>query len=273
MQVESAYAGHRGYLMTVASRILANRAEAEDVVHDAFTRLAVQPPGQVQDERGWLVVVVRRLSLDRLGSAHLRLSSPVADPVLTETAPDPADRMTLDDEVRRALGVLIDRLTPAERTSFLLHDVFGFPFDAVAEVVGRSPAACRTLASRARHALRHAGDVPAPVTDAVTAEVTRRFLHACQGGDLSALLALLDPEVDGDATIDGVRHGFARGANDVGARVLSFLGPHVVQTLEVVPLEDAMAVIASRAGRPAALVRIEVENGRIRHLHAFVLPA
>src|SRR4051812_17115845 len=154
-RIEAAWRDDRAYLTAIASRVLSDPSEAEDVVQDGFARLAVQPVEEIQDLRGWLVVVVRRLALDRLGSAYRRLSVP-GDPHTLEQqtpeprAPDPADRITLDDEVRRALGVVLDQLSPAERAAFLLHDVFGISFDRIAEFVGRTPSACRQLASRAR---------------------------------------------------------------------------------------------------------------------------
>ena len=121
---------------------------------------------------------------------------------------DPADRLTLDDEVRRALAVVLDRLSPAERTSFILHDIFGFPFDAVAELVGRTPAACRQLARRARLSMRtgsfRAGLPSAGSHGRVAAELAQRFISVCDGGDLRGLIQLLDPDVAGLATVLGL---------------------------------------------------------------------
>src|SRR5262245_60157670 len=153
--------------------MLGDRVEAEDVVQEAFARLHRVEDGDIDDVRAWMTVVVRRLCIDRIRSARQRRELPVdANDELTldtaERAPlfreggsdDPADRVTLDDEVQLALAVVLDRLTPAERTSYVLHEVFGYPFDAVAEIVGRTPSACRQLASRARRAIRSGDDAP-----------------------------------------------------------------------------------------------------------------
>ncbi|MDQ4055077.1 MAG: sigma-70 family RNA polymerase sigma factor [Actinomycetota bacterium] len=268
----------RRYLLAVASRILAGGTEAEDVVQDAFARLAVQRVEEIDDLRAWLVVVVRRLALDRLGSAHYRRSVPITDdPAVPDEpgvlAPDPADRVTLDDDVRRAFGVVLDRLSPAERTSFLLHDVFGFPFEAVADLVGRTPAACRQLASRARRSIRERKAAESTMVDAEARTVAERFAAACAGGDLQALLRELDPGVSGWATVDGRRVGFAEGADRVAERTLLFLGPQRGTELLALPLEAGMAVLATRRAHPVAVVRLDIEHGKVHRMHAIVLPA
>src|SRR3954468_15545430 len=149
----------RGRMLALARRTLGDAAEAEDVVQEAFGRLARVDLDELQDVRGWLAVVVRRLCLDRIRSAHFRRESvtlgSLPDGVISlppELAADPADRITLDDQVQLALAVVLGRLSPAERTAFVLHDIFGFPYAAVGEIVGRSTTACRQLASRARRA-------------------------------------------------------------------------------------------------------------------------
>jgi RNA polymerase sigma-70 factor (ECF subfamily) len=271
----TAWAADRPYLLAIAARILADWVEAEDVVQDAFARLALQPVDAIDDVRAWLVVVVRRLSLDRLGSARVRLSTPTAD-VPAAADPDPADRVTLDDEVRRALGVVLDRLTPAERTSFVLHDVFGVPFGSVAAIVGRSPAACRQLASRARRSIRLGASVdlaePAAAADRHALVVARRFAAAAAGGDLEALVRELDPDVAGWATIDGRRTGFARGVADVGPRVMAFLGPNSGCELAVLAIEDGAGLLASRRSDPVAVVHLHISGDRVISMDAVVLP-
>src|SRR6476646_2030424 len=164
-RVDDAWRTYRARLVAQATRTLRDPAGAEDVVQEAFRRLSRVPLDEIEDVGGWLSVVVRRLSLNRLRSAYARHEGLVDVAGDTDTVPlaDPADRVTLDDEVQLALAVVLDRLSPAERTSFVLHDVFGFPFDAIAAVVGRTPAACRQLASRARRAIRSDADSGAPV--------------------------------------------------------------------------------------------------------------
>ena len=153
---EEVWRTDRGRMVGLARRTLGDAAEAEDVVQEAFGRLARVDLDELEDVSGWLAVVVRRLCLDRIRSAHFRHESVtlgvLPDGVISlppELAADPADRITLDDQVQLALAVVLDRLSPAERTAFVLHDIFGFPYAAVGEVVGRSTAACRQLASRA----------------------------------------------------------------------------------------------------------------------------
>ena len=272
--IAAAWDQDRHYLLAIASRILADGTEAEDVVQDAFARLAIQRIEDIEDHRAWLVVVVRRLALDRLGSAHHRRSSPTADEPADpdRAAPDPADRVTLDDDVRRAFGVVLEQLSPAERTSFLLHDVFGFPFDAVAELVGRTPAACRQLASRARRSIREGEAAEAAMVDPAARAVAERFAAACAGGDLRALLRELDPGVSGWATTDGRRVGFSEGADQVSQRVMFFLGPQSGTELLALPLDGGMAILATRRAEPVAVVRLDVEGDLVRQLHAIVLP-
>ncbi|MCF4123114.1 sigma-70 family RNA polymerase sigma factor [Antribacter sp. KLBMP9083] len=275
-RVAAASRDDRAYLLAVAHRILADPAEAEDVVQDAFVRLATQEVGEIRDLRGWLVVVVRRLALDRIGSAHGRLSAP-HDPTAwgfdaAADALDPADRVTLDDEIRRALSVVLERLTPGERAAFLLHDVFGIPFDSVAEMVGRTAAACRQLASRARRAIRESGPTSdAPPADPELQDVVDRFIAACAGGDLDALVRTLHPDVSGWATLGGERVGFDVGAERVAAGSLRYLGPQSGWSLAPLALDDGMAVVATRGGDPVALIRLQITDGLIAAIHTVLL--
>ncbi|WP_225998171.1 sigma-70 family RNA polymerase sigma factor [Myceligenerans pegani] len=267
----------RAYLLAVAHRIVGDAAEAEDVVQDAFARLTVQDVGKIRDLRGWLVVVVRRLALDRIGSAHGRLSEPrdpaAADLDAAADTPDPADRVTLDDEIRRALSVVLDRLTPGERAVFLLHDVFGIPFGTVAEMVGRTPAACRKLASRARRAIRESGPTPdgPPRADPELRGVVDGFVAACAGGDLDALTRLLHPDVSGWATLRGERVGADAGAARVAAGSLRYLGPGSGWRLAPLMLDDGVAVVATQDGDPVALIRLLVADGLVAAIHTVLL--
>lgn len=282
---------NRNYLLVVAARILRDDGEAEDVVAEAFARLADQPEGTVRDGRGWLIVVVRRLALDRLRSAHLRLSEP-ADP--TESgldrnahdrggvlgggpiAPaDPADRVTLDDEIRRALSVVVDRLTPGERAAFVLHDVFGVPFADVGELVGRSTAACRKLASRARASIRATDPVarertPPPAHD--LDQVAERFAKACEDGDVARLAALLHHDTSGWAMRRGHVWHEVHGRAAVSTGVVAFFGPKSPWCVEPFALDDAAAVLVMRDGAPAGLIRLATsDHGLITQLRAVLL--
>jgi len=277
-RIAAAWRDDRAYVIAIASRILADPTEAEDVVQDAFARLAVQRVEEINDLRAWLVVVVRRLALDRLGSAHRRHSSPRdphdMPPGPTDAALDPADRITLDDEVRRALGVVLDQLSPPERAAFLLHDVFGIPFDKIAETVGRTPAACRQLASRARRSIR-TDDAAAPrrTADPELQLVVERFIAACAGEDLQGLARTLHPDVQGWATFDGKTVGYATGIDAVVVRAIFFFGPRSGQILAPLPLDDGMAVLATRNGEPTALLRFEFSDGLLHSMHTVLLPA
>src|SRR3954471_14403701 len=163
---------HHGYLRDVAFRMLGRVSEAEDAVQEAFVRLLGVDLDEINDVRGWLVVVVGRICLDSMGSARVRREARVDVPLeITADAPDPSDLVTLDDNIRMALAVVLERLTPPERAAFVLHDVFQFSFDDVASIVGRSPAACRQLASRAR---RRVEDDTGPGRVAAGAGTARR---------------------------------------------------------------------------------------------------
>jgi RNA polymerase sigma-70 factor, ECF subfamily len=186
---------------------------------------------------------------------------------------DPADRLSLDDEVRRALAVVVDRLSPAERASFILHDIFGFPFDAVAELVGRNPAACRQSARRARLAIRtgsfRPGVPPAGSQGRVAAGLADRFISVCEGGDLRGLIDLLDPDVAGLATVLGMPPlPPAQGDKAVAERTLFFFGPSAGVSLEPFTVEGRAAVVARRGSHVLAVVRLDARKGRIFHLHA-----
>jgi RNA polymerase sigma-70 factor (ECF subfamily) len=202
---------NRPYLVNLAYRMLGDVGAAEDVVQEAFVRWSAAV--DVTDDRGWLTVVTSRLCLDHLRSARSRRelpgSVPEAEVPLAGTAPvDPADRVTLDDEVRLALLVVLQRLPPAERVAFVLHDVFGMPFESVAQSLGRPVATCRQLARRARQHVAAAR--PAQAVDPSHHElVTERFITACANGDLDALLRVLHPDVWGSGTFGGdvERHG------------------------------------------------------------------
>jgi RNA polymerase sigma-70 factor (ECF subfamily) len=183
----------RPQLTRVAYGMLGSLAEAEDVVQEAWLRLGRADRAEIGDLRAWLTTVVGRLALDALGSARRRRESYVGEwlpePVVEEEGDDP----TLDESVSTALLVVLERLSPAERTAFLLHDVFDLPFDKVAAVVGRSPDAVRQLASRAR-AHVEAGKPRFPAGAEEEARIVAAFAVAWQEGDHAALLGLLDPD-------------------------------------------------------------------------------
>ena len=263
-------------LVARATRMLGDAAAAEDVVQEAFRRLFATPMDEIDDVGGWLAVVVRRLCLTRMRTAYARHEAVgIEAPIVADAAADPLDRVTLDDEVQAALAVVLDALTPAERTAFVLHDVFGFPFDAISAIVGRTPGAVRQLASRARRAIRRdqlptiSPRTAAPEHDVVVA----RFIAACAGGDIAALVAVLDPDVDGHAELLGFGPiADVTGRPAVAQRLLGLFGPGSDSYMVPVTVEGEAGVVAYVRGRLAALVRLQSDGGVIRHLRAWVLP-
>jgi RNA polymerase sigma-70 factor (ECF subfamily) len=182
----------RPQLTRVAYGMLGSLAEAEDIVQEAWLRLGRADRAEIDDLRAWLTTVVGRLALDALGSARARRESYVGE-WLPEPVVEEEDHSTLDGAVSTALLVVLERLSPAERTAFLLHDVFDLPFEKVAAIVGRSPAAVRQLAARAR-AHVEAGRPRFPADAEEEARIVAAFAVAWQEGDHEALLGLLDPD-------------------------------------------------------------------------------
>jgi RNA polymerase sigma factor (sigma-70 family) len=191
---------HRAHLRAVAYRMLGSLSEADDAVQDTWLRLSRAPADEVENLGGWLTTVVARVCLNILRSRDVRREESfgvrLPDPVIS---PDgqvrPEDEALLADSVGLALLVVLDTLSPAERLAFVLHDVFDLPFEEIAPMVGRTPAAARQLASRARRRVKGA-DVPAPDPDlARQREIVNAFFLATRGGDFDALVAVLDPDV------------------------------------------------------------------------------
>jgi RNA polymerase sigma-70 factor (ECF subfamily) len=281
-QAGDAWLEHRGYLLGLAVRLLGNISDAEDIVQEAFTRLVRAGGSQIGDTRGWLIVVVSRLCLTQLASARSRHEARGAatpgDPAaeLPGALPDPADRVTLDDSIRLALTVMVERLTPAERAVFVLHDIFEFPFDAIAQIVGRSPAACRQLASRARrHIQAQAAPARFGVGTARQHRLAESFIAACSGGDLSALIALLDPDVAGDVNRGGTLPGRRRpltGPVRVAEGLLKLFGPGSRTSLIPMPINGEPAVIALTGQHVIALLILTAPHGQISHIQAIADP-
>jgi len=268
---------HR-HLLDIAFRMLGDIREAEDAVQEAFIRLVRVGIDGIDDPRGWLTVVLGRICIDMMRSARARppAAGALASAEPIAAGPDPADRVTLDDAVRTALLVVLERLTPAERTAFVLHDVFQLDFDTVGSIVGRSPAASRQLASRARrHISAEADHRWALVEPAEHRRVTEGFIAACAGGDLQGLLAVLDPDVDGDATPGGFVPAFRpiSGADRIATNLVRMFGPGSGFSLVSMRLRGRPAVVASRQQRVAAVLLLDLEDGRIHHIHAIGDPA
>ncbi|WP_019546303.1 RNA polymerase sigma factor SigJ [Streptomyces sulphureus] len=275
-----AFEAERPRLLRVAYTTTGSLAEAEDCVQEAWLRLRrLADPSEVRDLRGWLTTVVARLALDTLGSARARREQYVGtwlpEPLVRPEgdgrgpAPDPADRVTLDESVSMALLVVLEQLSPAQRTAFVLHDVFAVPFDEVAEVVGRSPAAVRQLAARARRDLRRARP-SAPATADEQRAVVRAFTTACEEGDLAALTALLDPDVvcrgDGGGRVAALPRPL-RGAARVAHALLRLLrGQELAMSHVTVNGEPGLALRSTDG--VLSVLAFTVDGGRITALDA-----
>ena len=280
--ISQAYREHRPYLVDLAFRMLGDLGAAEDVVQDAFARLLRADAGQIDDERGWLIVVTSRLALDQIRSARSRrerahdpgeieFSAPRAQPALA----DPADRITFDDSVRLALLVMMQKLSPAERVVLVLHDVFRMPFGTIAQTVGRTTASCRQLAKRARQKV--ADGRPGARFDVESAEhrlVTDKFIAACAGGDLDGLLAVLAPDAWGDVDF-GPAATEARsviiGAENVAANLLRFWGPG--STLVSHPAGGQPALLGFHGRTLAALLVLRMRGEQVQAVHVIADPA
>jgi RNA polymerase sigma-70 factor (ECF subfamily) len=259
---------HRRRMLDLAFRILLDFGDAEDAVQEAFTRLARIDIGGVDDPEGWLVVVTTRLCLDKLRTRRRRPTDAldvIGDPFDVH-ALDPASQVTLVDNVTLAMHALLERLSPAERTSFVLHDVFQYSFGDVATIVGRSPAACRQLASRARRTLQtESATGRFPVDSALHQQVSERFIEACAGGDIDGLLELLDPAVEGAGDL---APAVVVGAAEVAPGILRYLGPPVSPTLLHLPVGDRVGIVALRDRRVLALVLLTIDKGLVVHVDA-----
>lgn len=282
--VTAAWAEHRAHLIDVAFRMLGDIGAAEDVVQESFSRLARTRPGEVLDARGWLTVVTSRLCLDRIRSASSKREL-VHD--FTEHEPrggvagrelDPSDRVTLDDSVRLALLVMMQKLNPAERVVLVLHDVFQMRFEDIAETVGRPVATCRQLARRARQRI----ELDAPrrrfdVTAAEHREVTERFIAACARGDLNALVDVLSPQASGevDLGVSAFAPGVTHGGDQVGANLIAFWGNATLVSLPGAGDSTDLTVLAFRNRRLSGvlILTVSVAGDRIDKVHVIADPA
>jgi len=214
---------NRPHLRAVAYRVLGSASEADDAVQEAWLQFSRSGADEVENLGGWLTTIVARVSLNMLHSRMSRREEPIDPPAMDqahEAGTDPEHEAVLADSVGLALLVVLDTLTPAERLAFVLHDMFAVPFDEIAPIVERSPAAARQLASRARRRVQQADAVP-EAEAARRREIVAAFLAASRGGDFEALLAMLDPdivlrdpsgEVRGAAAVAGTFSGRAVGA-------------------------------------------------------------
>lgn len=273
-KISQAYQDHRAYLVDIAFRMLGDIGAAEDIVQDAFTRLMATKPGEIEDQRGWLIVVTSRLCLDQIKSARSRRERTHDASEIEFVAPpqpglaNPADRVTFDDEVRLALLVVLQQLSPAERVAFVLHDIFRMPFDVVAQTVGRSAPACRQLASRARQKIAAGpGSARSDIASAEHRLVTEKFIAACSNGDLSGLLEVLAPDAWGDVDLGpaAARFGVVVGAENIARNLLRFWGQGA--TLVSHPVAGQPAVLAFIGRQLAGVLVFTMRGEQIQAVH------
>ncbi|MGV9868012.1 sigma-70 family RNA polymerase sigma factor [Rhodococcus koreensis] len=258
---------HRRHLRAVAYRMLGSLTEAEDAVQESWLRLSRTDTDSVENLGGWLTTVVARVCLNMLQSRRSRREEPldgqVPDPVVTLTdGSSPEQEAVLADSVGLALLVVLGTLAPAERLAFVLHDMFAVPFEDIAPIVERSPAAARQLASRARRRLQGA---PVPDADPVRQRaVVDAFLAAARGGDFDALVAVLDPEVVLRADTGAFPAGastMVRGAETVAGRVLGFA--RLARFAHPALVNGAAGVVAISEGQLLSVLGVTIRQGVI----------
>ena len=256
----------RPRLRAVAYRMLGSLSEADDAVQEAWLRLSRTGAGGIDNLSAWLTTVVARVCLNMLQSRAARREEPLGpnlpEPIIGRAdGIGPEDEALLAEGVGLALLVVLDTLDPAERLAFVLHDTFGMPFDEIAPIVGRSSVATRQLASRARRRVK--GAAAAPDADpGRQREVVDAFLAAARGGDLEALVAVLDPDVvvRADQAPPGTPRE-VRGARAVAERALEF--SRRAEFARPALVNGAPGLVAARNGRPVSVLGFTVANGRI----------
>jgi RNA polymerase sigma-70 factor, ECF subfamily len=271
------FEAHGTHLRAVAYRMLGSLTEADDAVQEAWIRLSRSDTSGVQNLGGWLTTVVARVCLDMLRSRRSRREEPLdghlPEPIVSPVdGTDPEHQALLADSVGLALLVVLEKLAPAERLAFVLHDMFDMPFDEIAPIVDRSPAAARQLASRARRRVR--GSAPVPDADVGRQrEVVDAFLAAARNGDFEALVAVLDPDIVLRADVGTVRAGGSRevhGARAVAEQALTFA--RLAEFAQPALVNGAPGFVVAPRGRPYAVVGFTVTHGKIIEMDVFADP-
>jgi len=267
----------RSHLRAVAYRMLGSSSEVDDAVQEAWLRLSRTDTSAIDNLGGWLTTVVARVCLDMLRSRKSRREEPFApyapEPVATGTpGSSPEQEALLADSVGLALLVVLDRLTPAERLAFVMHDMFAMPFEEIAPIVGRSAAATRQLASRARRRVRGGGAAPKP--DLVRQrEVVDAFLAALRSGDFEGLLAVLDPDlvVRTDLAVPSGAPAEIRGAAVWAKQAVAF--GHLARLVRPALVNGAIGAVMAPRGRLFRALRLTIANGKITELEVIGDPA
>jgi RNA polymerase sigma factor (sigma-70 family) len=260
---------HRPYLHAIAFRMLGSHSDADDAEQEAWLRLARAGGEGIESLRGWLTTVIGRICLDALRRRGARDEQPLELSVgaLPQEADGPEEEALLADSVGLALYVVMDALTPAERVSFILHDVFEVPFDSIAAILDRSPAATKMLASRARGRIRLGA--PTAPADAAARRVIDAFMAAAGRGDMDGLLAVLAPEAE--FRVRGPERTIVvRGAAKIAARAR--IGARQGALTHPVLVDGAPGVVATIDGRPVSVMAFTVTDGAITMIRALADP-
>jgi RNA polymerase sigma-70 factor (ECF subfamily) len=275
-QLAAGFETHRAYLHAIAFRVLGSHADADDAVQEAWLRLSRAGGRGIGDLRGWLTTVTGRICLDALRRRGVRGEQPLELSAGTfpreaagDSRIDPEQEALLADSVGLALYVVMDALTPAERVSFVLHDIFEVPFDAIAAILGRSTAAAKMLASRARGRIRLG--TPATAADAAAREVIDAFLAAAGRGDIAGLLAVLAPEVElraqrPEGTV------VIRGADQVATQATRGARPRPGARAHPALVDGVPGVLFTLRGRPVTVMAFTVTGGTVTAIRALTDP-
>ncbi|WP_166982314.1 RNA polymerase sigma factor SigJ [Paramicrobacterium fandaimingii] len=277
--------GERRQLINVAYRLLGTLADSEDMVQETYARwyaLSQQERDAIDSPGAWMSRVMSRLCLNALSSARARrerfvgewMPEPLPEPTewvsgrSGSTAIDPADRVTLDESVSMAYLVVLDSMTPAERVTFILHDIFRYPFAEVSEIVGRSAVACRQLASSARRRIR-ASDALTMTPTGQQARVIKGVKHACDVGDMGMLVGLLDPEAtmaaDGGGLAKTALHPI-RGAERIARYALGVMGEPDDTTVLERTVNGLPGLVLQREGVTVTVAAFQIEGDRITRI-------
>jgi RNA polymerase sigma factor (sigma-70 family) len=282
----SAVMSERRQLINLTYRLLGSLADAEDVVQETYARWYAMSPQQqeaIESPGGWLMTVASRICLDLLGSARARreryvgewIPEPVPAPAewisgtAGGTAADPADRVTLDESINMAFLVVLESMTPAERVAFILHDVFRYPFAEVAEIVGRTPAACRQLATSARRRIRTSHPSPTPTTQ--RASIVKDFKQAWEAKDIDALIGLLDPDATAIADSGGLAAAHLlpiEGSEQIARAYVDIAGRAPNLTILERTVNGQPGLVAQLDGATVTVCAFDVVGDRIKRIWA-----
>lgn len=275
---------HRPHLKAVAYRMLGSLPEADETIQDAWVRVSQAGADGIENIGGWLTTIVARLSLNVLQARKARPEQPAGlrmpDPVVSrEDAADPEREALLADSVGLALLVVLDRLTPAERLAFVLHDMFDLPFDEIAQMVNRSPEAARQLASRARRRVRGVGPPSLDVDQARQRQVVDAFLSAARNGDFDSLVDLLHPGIvlridagTGEESASMLIEGAKAVAEQSKAGLRSVLNLPTV-SLQPVLVNGGSGVLVSLNGQLVSVMAFTIADGKITEIDSLADPA